>query len=103
MASIIRTNGRDRLRDVPLEIPSRGILAIKVVLSSRSCAAAPFGPPITQLVSRSAALIWGTLGVGQRFDGRRCHGCENVNGRDIVPFQMLRTGRPGVFASLFRM
>jgi hypothetical protein len=32
----------------------------------------------------------GTLGVGQRFDGRRCRGCENVNGRDIVPFQMLR-------------
>jgi hypothetical protein len=61
MASLISTNGRDRLRDVPFEIPSRGILAIKVVLGSRSCAAPPFGPPITQLVSRSGALIWARL------------------------------------------
>jgi hypothetical protein len=46
-----------RLREVPLEIPSRCILAIKVVPGSPSWAAAPFGPPITPLGLRSVAVI----------------------------------------------
>ena len=46
----------ERFRD-KLDIPSRCILDSKVVLGNPSCAAAPFGPPSTQLVARSAAVI----------------------------------------------
>jgi hypothetical protein len=41
-----------------LEMPSRCILAINVVLDRPSLAAAPFQPPMTQCDSRSVSKMW---------------------------------------------
>jgi len=56
-ASVCQGDCPARCSGVSLKIPSFRILCIRVVLFSPSLAAAPFGPPTTQLVSPRVAIM----------------------------------------------